>query len=315
MKYIKGCFLVALIMVSLCLSDLAWARQEPFGFFLDENGQIRQVNVLTKGKFTTGRGFPYYHEPVALSVTVPETGKELSQIKMESKQWSWFRYYALPHPLDAHRLIMDIHEWSRKEGDHAAVWDLRDNSLRILRGTGSFSTESVSGIRLDEQAVLSCTQAPDGVLFHDLKNATRTRYYKGYQAFSPRFSPDGTRWAFIGSRDERYDLIIHWTNQNRDRIVPLSSSASSLSHSFLLAWAPSGARIASVFHTGELVVWDSEGNLVQRFRLPFKPGWQWPPIWSRDEKGVFILPEPESNRIPYRYKNPLKPKFVALKEA
>jgi len=303
---------ITLLILLLCLPDLVTAREEPFGFLLDENGQVRQINVLTKGKFTAGRGFPYYQEPVALSVTVPETGKRIARINMKNKQWSWFHYHALPHPLDAHRLIIDIHEWSQKNGDHSAVWDLRDNSLRILRGTGSNSSESVSDIRLDEQAVLSSSQGPDGVVLHDLRNATRARFYEGYKAFSPRFSPDGTRWAFIGSREGRYDLIIHWTNQNRERVIPLSSRASSLSYSFLLAWSPSGARIVSVLHTGELVVWDSEGNLVQRFHLPFEASGEWPPLWSKDEKGVFILPKPDYKGIPYRYKNPIKPKFVPV---
>jgi WD40 repeat protein len=210
----------------------------------------------------------------------------------------------LPYALDAHRIV--VGGW----GD-MAIWDLRGGSLRRFPGTGSASYNSMSGIGFDERAALSSGERMDGVTFHDLRSGTRATYYHGYEAYSPRFSPDGTRWAFFGkSGFDHLALIIRWTREPREMVIPLSRDMVHGGH--VLAWSPTGARIASVLSSSQLVIWDSEGNQLHRIKLPFKASWYWPPVWNKDETGVYILLWPDVEAIPYRYKPPLKPQFGPL---
>jgi len=300
MRGLKATILVLL----LCTAHDAWARCEPIGFFLDEQGEMRQLNLLTRVNFTLGKGFPYYHSPVGLSITTMDSGKEIARIDKDNGQVFWSNHFALPYPLDSHRIV--VGSWVE-----TAIWDLRGDSLRTFPEIRNPSWSSMSGIHPDEQAALSSGERADGVTFHDLRGGARAKYYEGYTAYSPRFSPDGTRWAFFGkSGFDHLALIIRWTQESRERIVPLARELVHGGH--VLAWSPTGERIASVLGSSQLVIWDSEGNQLHRIKLPFRASWYWAPVWNKDETGVYILPKPDIDAIPYRYKNPLKPEFVSL---
>jgi hypothetical protein len=140
---------------------------------------------------------------------------------------------------------------------------------------------------------LSSGERADGVTFHDLRSGARAAYYDGYRAYSPRFSPDGARWAFFGKSDlDHLALIIRWTREPRERVVPLSRE---LAHGGqVLAWSPTGARIArSLFepacHLGFAGATAPHRVAVQG-KLLFR--------YKQDETGVYIL-LPDIEAIPY----------------
>ncbi len=274
---------IILALVLLSLWSPAWAKERGLGFVIDDKCEIRKVVLHTRKVFTLGKGFPFIEVPVAVSVTGSSSDRESVRMNFDSRTCFWISYDG--YPLDMHRLVLNGHDVRGRA--FLLVWDWRGNRLRTYQDAGSSSPESISGISFDERWAVSVpTDSLHGLIFHDLDRRTVTRLYDNLKAFSPRFSPDGTRWAFLSGNQ----LVIRSTKSGEEKKVPVPVKGKWL-YSTHLAWAPSGRFIAgTVHHAGtDLVIWDSDGKPLKVISVPGAVTFCWPPIWAPDENGVYVV--------------------------
>lgn len=223
----------------------------------------------------TGKDFPFSIRLLSLSLRDITTDKETVRIKLEK--------IALPfegYPLDADRIVLN-----------GVVWDWRKNQLRTNMNIASSSLDTLSGISPHEKYAISVHRTiPDGLIFHDIERGTSIHMYEGLKVRSPRFSPDGGKWAFF-TRDQ---LIIRWTSEDREKRVPLPTTKRHV-YAHHLAWSPSGRYIAGLVSENGLVIWDSDGNHLKTVSTPRGTMFSsWPPMWIYDEKSVYVVSGNES---------------------
>lgn len=282
--YFIGAVFSISLFIMLYASSIAWADSRGLGFIPDVNGNLQKVLLHTRKELTFGRGFPFIERPVAVSITESSSDKELARIELDPKLCDWIYYDA--YALDGNRIVLNGYG-DQGRNTFVAVWDWKKHELRFYNNSGSRSPESVSGISPDEQWVLEVpTNLPDGLILHDLKHGSSIRMYKGLFVLSPRFSPGGEQWAFF-SRDE---LILRSNKNSSEKRAALPGEGK-WRHGRHLAWSPSGRYIAGIIHHEhtDLVIWDCELKQLKTVGAGHGVARTWPPIWSSDEKSVYIV--------------------------
>jgi hypothetical protein len=273
------------LLVLLCTSNAAWAKAHGIGFIIGDKGETRKVILHTRNVFTLGKGFPFIEKPVAIGITDNSSAGESVRIELDPRICDWISCDA--YPLDSDRLVLNGHDHLSRNY-FVAVWDWRENQLRTYNNVGSRSSESISGISPDEKWAVSVpSDRSEGLIFHDLQQGTSSRLFNGLNVYSPRFSPDGTQWAFF-SRDE---LILRSTRGGKEKRVPISPVKGRWRYSKHLAWSPSGRYLAGIVDhdRADLVIWKSDGAQMKIVALPPAHSLGWPPIWGADEKGVYVV--------------------------
>ena len=188
---------VVSIVIALCLLPAirvaAMAKVRGLGFVLDEEGKFRKVELHTRIKLGGGKARPYHHAPTAISITEGDSSREFSRIKIVT-------ILGVPYPLGKDRLVINA------DGS-VTVWDWRKRKTRTYPGIGSHTSESSNGMSPNEKWAVSIpAYSHGGAIVHDLARGTSVHMYKGEDIFSPRFSPDGARWAAF-SRKELIELL------------------------------------------------------------------------------------------------------------
>ena len=79
-----------------------------------------------------------------------------------------------------------------------------------------------------------------------------------YSDGSPRWSPDGTRIAYISDRDGKPQLYVRWMDSGQ--IASLTNLENAPSD---IAWSPDGKRIAGRSASGEAILFDRETQKLQ----------------------------------------------------
>jgi len=302
-RYLLETFVWTICILLLYPSNVAWAKARGLGFIIDEHGELRKIQIHTRIDFTLGRGFPFIERPVAVSITKSSSEKEPVRIELDSRVCDWITFEA--YALVTDRIVLNGHD-DQGRNYFVIVWDWRKNRLRTFNYAGSASPESITGISPDEKWALAVpSNLSHGLIVHDLEHKKTTCMYAGLDVFSPRFSPDGTRWAFF-SRD---DLIIR-PSTGRDKRTPIPGKGK-WRYARHLSWSPSGRQIAGIIHheRTDLVIWDSDGKQMKIVGVSGGVTNSWPPIWSTDEKGIYIVIGNEGVGGEWQ---PLQTKFIPL---
>jgi tricorn protease-like protein len=262
---------------------------------LDEKGKIIQINTISLGrKLNLGKGFPGYpfiDSNRGLLLTYFETGEAIA--KFEPKKNMTLTLLSGTYALDNNRIVISFY------GD-LGVWNFKTNKFTLYNRKGSGQSGygiQISGVHPDETLIISCdpsNSTRQGLFLHDLQKGTTTRLFNDYEVMSPRFSPDGTRYAFYGrlnrnKKDGKNYMIIQ-SLSSEDRYAYEFNKDD---HGVDLSWSPTGHYLAGVGPSGfakhSLYIWNNTGKLIACIPLNFFPNTGWPPLWSQDEKSVLFL--------------------------
>jgi WD40 repeat protein len=290
---------IAIVALSLGIATESLASGDVANFMIDDHGNVLKLSKICLAKtFTIHDLVPMRTcRRFGLLVTDYESGKKVAAYDQTRESDSNFidGVYAL----DQERLVIAF------SGD-VVVWNMKTGNSVIHRGMRPIKTgfgNETPGVRPDERFIIAGTKDYPwsiGILMHDIVTGTATSLYQEYKyIFSPRFSPDGSKYAFLGSsnedsKNETNHLIIQSLNSD-DRITYQLDQGS---HRGNLSWAPSGKHLAGIcggVHE-ELHVWNSEGKLVLRSPVP-RSLRVWPPLWLQGEKEIAVF-----------YIEPLKPR-------
>ncbi len=272
--YLIACILFVSSALPACFPTDLCAKDIGLGFVLDVKGRPQKVFLHTRKKLhlTPEKGFPSVEQPVALSIKDTASDKETARIKLE-----WVGMPFEGYALGADRIVLN-----------GVVWDWRKNRLRSNHRFVSGSPESISGLSPDEKFAVVPSNYPYGLVFYDIERGTSVPMYKGLHVRSPRFSPDGRKWAFF-TRDQ---LIIRLTGEDREKRVTLPTASKDV-YAFHLAWSPSGRYIAGLITENgddKLVLWDADGNYLKTVKSPRGTTcFSWSPVWVDDEKSVYVV--------------------------
>src|SRR5574340_633160 len=199
---VRVCFLLLLGMSS------AFAA---VNFMLDENGNIIQMSTFSMDKrIALNKGFPLEDSNRGLRLTNYATGEMIAEFKPKKDRTAGLVWSA--YALDTERIVLGF-------GAHAGIWNRKTNAFALHRSKGSGGSDhghQTSGVHPDEQLIISCHPSSpwrQGLFWHDLKSGATTTLFNQYEVVSPRFSPDGSRYAFYGrlnrhKSDEESFLII-----------------------------------------------------------------------------------------------------------
>lgn len=278
-------------------------------FMLDDNGKVVQIRYIKKKRFTTGRGFPIIAEEVGLVLVDAETQKVVAKFSGDKKKYGIIDG---GYPLDSHRIAFQFvvpRKPVPKRG--TAVWDLRTNAISMYDGKMNREFSDVPAVHPLLTHIITLPYSETGLLLHDLTAGTSVPLFKEWFISYPRFSPDGSRYAFFaGPRHEPNMLLIQQLRGGSAVRVKMERQAGekSLPAGRTLAWSPSGKFLAGVvFHDWGrtmLYVWNGDGSLVTRVPLKFSTGYDWAPLWSADETELLMF---ESELMPGEKDKDAKP--------
>ncbi|MFA6029790.1 MAG: hypothetical protein WC969_08055 [Elusimicrobiota bacterium] len=244
------CWVGAILLLLIGISG-ANAKTEPLDFWIDANGKVLQLNLVKEKTLTLGRGFPAWDKPVGLLVTDYQTGKELAKLVPDGKDVSPLGAYWLNTGTVVFNLLDDS---NRTRKYHTGVWHTGSNRLQLHKNTGSGAFGAVSGIDKEESVVVSCPYGEsEGVILRDLGHKTTTQLYNGFIVTSPRFAPNGLRFAAfarpLGQGDSK--LVLHMVGESGSIESVLNTKPNIPASGRDLRWSPSGRYIAGV-------VWHNE---------------------------------------------------------
>jgi Tol biopolymer transport system component len=136
----------------------------------------------------------------------------------------------------------------------------------------------------------------NGLVLHDLAAGSSVRLFQEWLISDPRFSPDGSRYAFYAGENNEANLLViqklgggsparfEMEKQEQEKSRPQGRN---------LTWSPSGKFLAGVvFHDNankKLYVWHADGSLMTTVPIAFQPGFNWAPLWSVDESEVILF--------------------------
>lgn len=264
-----------------------FAREMVADFMVDEQGRVLQLKIISLGKkLVFNRNFPFDDSNRGLVLTDFETGKEYFKLHPKKAGLLW-RAYAL----DSTRIVLNF-------DFHLGIWNIKTKAFRLYEKKGSFMSNygyQISGVHPDENIIIcSSTGYVNGLFFHELQKNTTTHIFKEYESISPRFSPDGSRYAFYGRErahkpDEKAYLIIQLLNTQQTFKYEFAKGRFGVN----LSWSPSGKYIAGIGPTGftqhSLYLWKNSGELITIIPLTFYPKWDWAPLWLKNEKEIWIF--------------------------
>ena len=277
-------------------------------FMIDNQGRILQIKFITSKFLTTGRGFPIAEKNVGLLLIHFDTGKELLRFVPDEKEAGDL---LSAYPLDSERIVCNFrNDTSRRRIYHTGVWNIRTNAFRLYKDTGSGYTDETSGIHPDESKIISCPYSHRGVFLHDLKGNAKNHIFAEFHIQCPRFSPDGSRFAFFGAdntdnKENGNYMIIQLMNESKIFKVEFKKGKfeSLIPFGSVLSWSPSGKYLSGIvdhyFAKEKLYIWKSNGEMLSVISLPFDVVWRWAPVWLPNEKEILIFYE-KDGKIIYR---------------
>lgn len=293
--WIKSLFLITLIL--LCVYIFI-PRAKALDFMIDESGKFLQID-LNYFKMISLCGSPpivpcFIDKQVGLSLVDFETKKNISKLKFDKYEIGRLVFI---YPLDTKRIVCDLNDF---EHNNIGVWNIKSNSFHLYKENGSGSFIGGSGISYDEHLIISHKNQFDrGAILVELTNNNKTNIIPEFQVNYPRFSPDGSRYAFFGEDhvvNETY-LVVQLIN-NLETFKTLLRSETYFHD---LSWSPTGKFIASFTYDDghKLYIWKSNGDLVTIIPIVFNSApvghrFEWPwyggsPVWLPKEDGVVVF--------------------------
>jgi len=238
---------IATVALSFGIATESLASGDIANFMIDNHGNVLKLSKICLRRTLT------IHDLVpgltctrfGLLVTDYESGKKVAEYDQTRNSDSNFidGVYAL----DQERIVMAF------SGD-VVVWNMRTGNSVLHRGMypiqHGFGSET-PGVRPDEHFIVAGTRDYPwsiGILMHDIVKGISTSLFQEYKyIFSPRFSPDGSRYAFLGSantnsKNETNHLIV----QSLDSDVRITYQLDQGAHQGNLSWAPSGKYLAGI---------------------------------------------------------------------
>lgn len=284
-------FKVAVIIMALKLITVtcSFAFTFPENFMIDDHGNVVQLSIVALSKtFTLGKGFPITASSKGLVLTNFDTGKKIAKFKPGDDNFSTnlMRAYALDRKRFALGFLGSV-----------GIWNRETNKFVLYNGKGSSESGygvQISSVHPDENLIISCPRfgGPDnqGIVLHDLIRGTSTRLFKEYEALSPMFSPDGSRYAFWGrlnrdSKNEKNQLVIQVLSSQDRYVYEFQKDNQGVEFS----WSPSGRYIAGIDKYSALYIWDSKGKLISCLPMSIKQDKVWAPLWLADEQEVAVF--------------------------
>jgi hypothetical protein len=290
---LRRCKIAAIVgvIVASCISS-SYADPFAVNFMLDEKGDVARMSFVSLGgKSALNKTVPLEENNRGLLLTNFKTGHTIA--KFEPKKRFTFSLMTGAYSLDSNRIVMGF------LGD-LGIWNIKTNKFTLYRAKGSLESEygiQISGVHPDEDRIISCypfSPGRQGLFYHDLQKNTITQLFKDYQVTSPRFSPDGSRYAFYGTlnrqtKDEKNYLIVQALHSKNQYNYEFHKDQ----HGVNLSWSPSGSYLAGIGSTGyakySLYIWNNTGRLTACIPLTFNPPGGWPPLWLQDEKGIWVF--------------------------
>ncbi len=268
-------------------------------FMVDEKGRVLELRYLKKKLLVWGKEGAFlpslWNERTGISLLDFSSREEVTRFEPRG-----YGEFLGAYPLDSARIVCNFRDDSRgARRYHAGVWEPRTGAFRLYEGTGSHYPEQLSGISPDEKMVISCPYAGHGIVFHDRRTSRDSELFSELHARTPRFSPDGSRYAFLAS----HLLVIQVLgDEAKPKVVALGSGNNPPSGS-TLAWSPSGRLLAGIAVHYPAVdyihVWDADGGIIMESRLPFPTGFYWAPVWMPNEKEILVFCYDGGKVFPY----------------
>ena len=281
---------VSICFIMLFSVSYSFAAPDADSFMLDENGNVIQLSTISLGKkLALNKGFPLEDSNRGLLLTNFATGETISKFKPKKDKTAGLLTGA--YALDAERIVLGL-------GAHVGIWNRKTNDFVLYRSKGSGESGQglqISGVHPEGRLIISCypTYRP-GIFLHDLQNGSTTNLFKDYEAMSPRFSPDGSRYAFYGrlnrdNKDEESFLIIQVLSSEERSVYKFDKGV----HGVNLSWSPSGKYLAGICSSARgkrlLYVWNGAGDPITRIPLSFFARSDWAPLWLPDEKDISLF--------------------------
>lgn len=276
-------------MLQLSVSS-AFAVNDAVNFMLDESGNVIQMNLFTLSRrLALNKSFPLEDSSRGLMLIDYRTGKTITKFKPTKDKPISLLYNA--YALDSERVVLGA-------GATIGIWNRKTNDLVVYRGTGSGESGhglGISGVHPDLRFIISSSPTyGHGLYIHDLKAGSKTQLFKEYEVMSPRFSPDGRRYAFFGKLNrarpnEQSVLIIQEMGSEERHVYQFDKGM----HGVILSWSPSGKYLAGIHSSirggRSLYIWSSLGGLINIVPLQFMARSDWSPLWHPDEKSVSLF--------------------------
>ncbi len=267
-----------------------------FNFLIDSQGKVLQIRAVKRPQFSLGKGFPFWWKNKGFALEDATTGKELKRFLPDEREVG---VLLMAYPLDGERIVCNLVHDAGARRYHTAIWNRVTNELHLLAGTGSGWTDEVSGVAPTETETISVSYGMQRAMLHEKSTGHSRELFTEYLVTCPRYSPDGTRYAFYGANPQapmyrEHILVIQHLDGSPARRVVLENRPhrNAPPNGKTLAWSPSGAYVAGhVVHdtVHRLYLWDSDGRLLRTADIPFEVESWWAPVWLPDETGVMIL--------------------------
>jgi hypothetical protein len=278
-------------------------------FMSDVNGSIVQLRYIKKKVLSSGRGFPVTAQERGLVLVDNETQRELARFKGDSEKYGLI---SGAYALDSQRIVCQFlaqHKQRMRKG--TAIWDLRDNSVKVYEGKWNREFADVPAINPLLTRMITLPDRTTGLVLHDLAAGSSIRLFQEWHICYPRFSPDGSRYAFFAGENNEANLMViqqlsggaptrfEIERQENEKTRPQGRN---------LAWSPSGKLLAGVVYhdyaNKKLYVWNADGSLMTMIPISFQPGLNWAPLWSADETKIILF---ERERMPGEKNMNVKP--------
>lgn len=277
------------------------------GFMIDEKGKFIRVDTINYKKIYMSEYFSLHIglKPIALSLIDFESGKEILKNK-SIKQLGGCHMY----PIGSDKIACNY-------GDRTGVWNIKKNTFHLLGG----ACLGAPGINYNENMAISCSMS-DGkeAYIYDVDNDRKKYIFPEYKVRSPRFSPDGSRFAFFGEigsygKEKHNYLIIQTIND--DKIYKIEflkgQNENEIPSGRILSWSKTGKFLAGTvihyFAKKKLYIWKGNGDLVSIIPLEFNltnfiEDFYWVPVWLPNDSGVAVFYwDNDRNKISYKIFN------------
>lgn len=266
-----------------------------FNFLINPQGKAFQIRAIKGPQFSLGKGFPFWWKNKGFALEDATTGKELKRFLPDERELG---VLMMVYPLDEERIVINLVHDAGPRRYHTAIWNRVTNEHHVLAGTGSGWPYEASGVSPNETEIISVSYGKRAVL-HDKSTGHSRELFPEYLVTCPRYSPDGTRYAFYGAdpqgpMDKEHVLVIQHLDGSAPRRIVIENRPhrNEAPNGKTLAWSPSGAYLAGyLVHdtVHRLYLWASDGRLLRTVDMPFDAESWWAPVWLSDEKGVMIF--------------------------
>ena len=282
------------LLLSPIFHGCAWAGFATVANFMyNDRGDLLQLRYIKKKEVTLGRGFPLAEFNEGL-VLLSSDKKELARFKPSADN---------PvdilgaYPLDSRHVVCNVRtRLDKKHQIDAVIWNTGTNAVTWFANSGTSEYSQIPAVHPRISLILTVPYGRQGLMVHNRISKSTTSIFTEYQITYPRFSPDGSCYAFFAQtltftrsmllvqRTEGGDPTIYEFEKQQSNTIPPSG--------WSLAWSPSGRFLAGlVLHpdSKHLYIWTPEGKLVASHQLSFNPGLEWAPLWSPDESEVVFF--------------------------